>query len=244
MAKRKEALKISYEEVMERLERLATPQTKKIYRSHGVHDPHWGVPTMAMRPLAKEIQRNQPLAEQLYASGNYDAMYFAGMIADPLVMSEADFERWIDAAYFFMLADYVVAVSLAETAFAQEVADRWIASGDELRMSAGWACYQWLLGNRADSEFDAAKIGEMLERVAATIHDNPNRTRYSMNGFVIAVGVSFVPLHDKALSVADAIGKVAVTTEKGKCAVPLAKEAILKAKASNRIGFKRKSVRC
>jgi len=37
------------------------------------------------------------LAEQLYTTGNYDAMYFAGIIADPNAMTEADFERWMDA---------------------------------------------------------------------------------------------------------------------------------------------------
>ncbi len=235
---------MTFEEVMHELESLATEQTKKIYGAHGVHEPHWGVPTMAMQPLAKKIKRNQPLAEQLYATENYDAMYFAGMIADPKVMTEADFDRWMNAAYFFMLSDYVVAVSLAETEFAQTVADRWIDSGEELRMSAGWACYEWLLGSRPDSEFDPEKIQMMLNIVADTIHNQRNRTRYSMNGFVITVGVSYLPRHDEAVKVAEKIGKVKVSTKKGPVSVPLATEAIQKAKDKNRLGFKRKSVRC
>ncbi len=235
---------MTFEEVMHELESLATEQTKKIYRAHGVREPHWGVPTMAMRPLAKKIKRNQALAEQLYATGNYDAMYFAGMIADPKVMTEADFDRWMDAAYFFMLSDYVVAVSLAETDFAQTVADRWIKSGEELRMSAGWACYEWLLGSRPDSEFDPEKIRAMLNVAANTIHNQPNRTRYAMNGFVVAVGVSCLPLHEEAVKTAEKIGKVKVSTEKGPVSVPVAAEAIQKAKDKNRLGFKRKNVRC
>ena len=235
---------MTFEEVMHELEALSTEKCKKIYRAHGVREPHWGVPTTAMRPLAKKIKRHQPLAEQLYATGNYDAMYFAGMIADPKAMTEADFDRWMDVAYFFMLSDYVVAVSLAETDFAQTVADRWIKSGEELRMSAGWACYEWLLGSRPDSEFDPEKIRTMLNTVANTIHDQPNRTRYSMNNFVVAVGVSFLPLHEEALKTAEKMGKVNVSTEKGACSVPFATDAILKAKEKNRLGFKRKNVRC
>ncbi len=235
---------MTFGEVMHELESLATEQTKKIYRAHGVREPHWGVPTMAMRPLAKKIKRNQALAEQLYATGNYDAMYFAGMIADPKVMTEADFDRWMNAAYFFMLSDYVVAVSLAETDFAQTVADRWIKSGEELRMSAGWACYEWLLGSRPDSEFDPEKIRTMLNIAANTIHEQPNRARYTMNGFVIAVGVSYLPLHEEAMKAAEKIGKVKVSTEKGPVTVPVAAEAIQKAKDKNRLGFKRKNVRC
>ncbi|MDR2773383.1 MAG: DNA alkylation repair protein [Tannerella sp.] len=232
------------EEVMSELESLATEQTKKIYRAHGVHDPHFGVPTTAMRQIAKKIKRNQPLAEQLYATGNYDAMYFAGMIADPKVMTADGFERWMDAAYFYMLSDYVVAVSLAETDYAQEVADKWIHSGEELRMSAGWACYEWLLGSRPDSEFNLEKIKTMLAMVAETIHNQPTRTRYSMNGFVIAAGVSFLPLHEEAMKTAVKIGKVNVSSEKGECSVPVAEDAIRKAKDKGRLGFKRKSVRC
>jgi 3-methyladenine DNA glycosylase AlkD len=235
---------MNLEEVMHELESLATEQIKKTYRALGVCEPFWGVPTTAMKPLAKKIRRNQPLAEQLYATGNYDAMYFAGMIADPDVMREADFDRWMDTACFFMLSDYVVAVSLAETDFAQTVADRWITSGEELRMSAGWACYEWLLGSRPDSEFDPKKIGDMLNMVANTIHEQPNRTRFSMNGFVIATGVSCLPLHEEAVKTAEKIGKVSVTTAKGACAAPVALDSIQKAKDKNRLGFKRRSVRC
>lgn len=235
---------MTFEEVMCELKSSATAQTKKIYQAHGVHEPHWGVPTMAMRALAKKIKHNQPLAEQLYATGNYDAMYFAGMIADPQAMFETDFDRWMDAAYFYMLSDYVVAVCLAESEFAQGTADRWIRSSEELRMSAGWACYEWLLGSRPDSEFDPAKIKSMLDTVANTIHNQPNRTRYSMNGFVIAAGVSYLPLHKEAMAAAEKIGKVSCTTGKGKCLVPAASEAILKAKEKGRLGFKRKTVRC
>jgi len=235
---------MTFEEVMRNLESLATEQTKRVYQAHGVREPHWGVPTTAMRSMAKKIKRNQSLAEQLYATENYDAMYFAGMIADPKVMTETDFDRWLDAAYFYMLSDYVVAVSLAETQFAQAVADRWIKSGKELCMSAGWACYEWLLGSRPDNEFDPEKIKTMLTIVTDTIHESPNRTRFSMNNFVVAVGVSFLPLHHQALEAAQKIGKVEVYTNKGACSVPIAAQAILKAKDKNRLGFKRKGVRC
>ena len=122
----------------------------------------------------KENQERQPLAELLYATRNYDAMYFAGIIADSMTMTEGDFERWMDAAYFYMLSDFVVVVTLAETEFAQVVADKWIASGEELRMSAGWSCYCWLLGNCPDTEFSASKIASMLDQVENTIHDSPD----------------------------------------------------------------------
>lgn len=181
---------------------------EKMYLSNGAQEPLFGVATGAMKPIAKKIKINQALAEELYATGNYDAMYFAGVIADPKAMTVEDFDRWMDAAYFYMLSDYVVAVTLAEAPIAQEVADAWIASGEELRMSAGWSCYCWLLGNRKDSEFSMSKLANMLEVVKNTIHDAPARTKSAMNNFLYTVAISYVPLHEQAIETAQAIGPV------------------------------------
>ncbi|MED4586740.1 DNA alkylation repair protein [Brevibacillus choshinensis] len=235
---------MNVETVMQELEALGKERTKKMYVSNGAHEPLFGVATGGMKPIAKKIKINQPLAEQLYATGNYDAMYFAGIIADPKAMTETDFERWMDAAYFYMLSDYVVAVTLAEADIAQEVADKWIASDEELRMSAGWSCYCWLLGNRQDGEFSESKIATMLEMVKNTIHESPQRAKYAMNNFIYTVGVSYLPLHDKAVETAKAVGPIEVKQNKGKSSFLLASENIQKAVDKNQLGFKRKHVRC
>ena len=235
---------MNLETVMQELEALGKERTKKIYLSNGAHEPLFGVATGQMKPIFRKIKRNQPLAEELYATGNYDAMYFAGVIADPEAMSVADFERWIDQAYFYMLSDYVVAVTLAETDIAQEVSDKWIASDIELKRSAGWSCYCWMLGNRPDSEFSEAKIAEMLELVKNTIHDAPERAKYAMNNFIYTVGVSYQPLHDKAVEIAKEVGPVEVNRDTGKSKFLNASDNIQKAVEKGQIGFKRKYVRC
>ncbi|MDR7238057.1 DNA alkylation repair protein [Neobacillus drentensis] len=236
---------MDFEMVMQELESLSSERIKKTYISNGAHEPLFGVATGKMKPIAKKIKINQPLAEQLYATGNYDAMYFAGIIADPMTMTEADFERWIDSAYFYMLSDYVVAVTLAETDIAQAVADKWIASGEELKMSAGWSCYCWLLGNRKDAEFSASKIAGMLDQVENTIHDSPDRTKSAMNNFMYTVAISYLPLHDKAVETAKAVGPVEIKRDKKKSSILLASENIQKElDRGKKLGFKRKYVRC
>lgn len=233
-----------FEMAMQELEALSNERLKKSYISNGAQEPLFGVATGKMKPIAKKVKGNQLVAEQLYATGNYDAMYLAGMIADTTSMTESDFERWIDAAYFYMLSDHVVSVTLAETDFAQAVADKWIASGEELRMSAGWSCYCWLLGNRKDEEFSTSKLAGMLEQVEKTIHDSPDRTKSSMNNFVYTVAISYVPLHERAVKTAKAIGPVEINREKKKSNILLASETIQKALDRGQLGFKRKNVRC
>ncbi|MDL1163890.1 DNA alkylation repair protein [Yersinia pestis] len=234
---------MNLESVMSELEVLGKERLKKMYLSNGAHEPLFGVATGAMKPMAKKIKINQPLAEQLYATGNYDAMYFAGIIADPKTMTAADFDRWMDAAYFYMLSDYVVAVTLAEADIAQQVADQWIASGEELRMSAGWSCYCWLLGSRPDREFPESKISAMLELVEKTIHKSPDRTKSAMNNFMYTAAVSYLPLHDKAVETANAVGPVEMKRDK-KSKFLNASENIRKEVERGKLGFKRKYVRC
>jgi DNA alkylation repair enzyme len=235
---------MNLETVMKELEALGKERMKKMYLSNGAREPVFGVATGAMKPMAKEIKKDQALAEKLYATGNYDAMYFAGVIADPEAMTEADFDRWIEGAYFYMLSDYVVAVTLSESDIAQEVADKWIESGEELKMSAGWSCYCWLLGNRKDEEFSEEKLRGMLQKVKDTIHEAPERTKSSMNNFVGTVGVSYVSLHEEALETAKEIGPVEMVREGKKNSVLKSADDIQKQVEKGRIGFKRKYVRC
>lgn len=143
-----------------------------------------------------------------------------------------------------MLSDYVVAVTLAEAPIAQEVADAWIASGEELKMSAGWSCYCWLLGNRKDSEFSESKLANMLDVVKNTIHDVPERTKSAMNNFLYTVAISYVPLHEQAVATAQAIGPVEMKRDNKKSTQLNAYETIQKEIERGRIGFKRKYVRC
>lgn len=235
---------MNVETIMQELEALGKERTQKMYISSGAREPVFGVATGAMKPIAKKVKGDQQLAEALYASGNYDAMYFAGIIADPTAMTEDDFDRWMDDAYFYMLSDYVVAVTLSESDIAQQVADKWIASGEELRMSAGWSCYCWLLGNRPDSEFSEHKISAMLDVVNNTIHDSPERTKASMNNFLYTVGISYKPLSDKAATVAKRVGKVELKRDNKKPTYLYAYDSIQQGLDKGKLGFKRKFVRC
>ena len=235
---------MDFETVMQELEALGKERTKKTYIRNGAHEPLFGVATGAMKPLSRKIKINQELADQLYATGNYDAMYFAGIIADPNGMKEEDYERWMDGAYFYMLSDYVVAVTLAEADIAQEVADKWIASDEELRMSGGWSCYCWLLGNQPDTKFNVNKMASMLDQVEKTIHDALERTKSAMSNFIYTVAISYLPLHEKALETAKAIGLVEIKKDEKKTTILNTTEKIQKDLDRGYRGFKRKHVRC
>lgn len=235
---------MNLEEVLKELEALGTDRTKKIYMGQGAKEPLFGVATGAMKPIAKKIKGNQALAEELYATRNFDAMYLAGMIANSKAMTESDFDRWMEDAYFHMISDFIVAVTLAETAFAQEVSDRWISTGEERYVTAGISCYSWLIGSRPDSEFDCDKILGILNKIQETIHEQPKRVKSAMKTFIISAGISYEPLHQEILEIASAVDENEVSRGNAKCGDPTIFGKIKRETDKGRLGFKRKNVRC
>ena len=101
-----------------------------------------------------------------------------------------------------------------------------------------------LLKIKKDEELDLAKIQELLNHVATTIHSQSNRVRHQMNGFVIDVGSYVLALSGKAMEVADKIGVVKVDMGGTACKVPAARESIEKVHASGKAGKKRKTAKC
>ena len=231
-------------DVMIRLEQLGTEQTKKTLLRHGAKEPYFGVKVADLKTLQKAIKTNHALALELYATGNSDAMYLAGMIADPAAMTKADLRKWAKGAYWYMLSGFAVPWVASESRFGRELALEWIASDSEQVANAGWCTYACLLAIKPDTELDVAEIESLMNRVKAEIGGVPNRVRYAMNGFVISVGGYVLPLNAKANAVAKALGTVEVDMGDTACKVPNAAESIAKIEKMGRVGKKRKRAAC
>jgi hypothetical protein len=228
---------------MQELALLGKDRQKKYYMGNGAREPLFGVATGAMKPLAKKTGKDQSLAEELYSTGNYDAMYFAGIIADPNAMDENDYNRWMEGAYFFMLSDFVVAVTLSEARIAKTVAEKWLDSPRDLTVSGGWNCWTWLIGWRPDKEFETESMDTLLQRAKEDIVSHKGRARIAIRNFITAAGISYKPLYDKTLALAEEVDGLALNYDDTKCFSGMA-AAIRKEAERDRIGFKRKSVRC
>ncbi|MGM0975288.1 MAG: DNA alkylation repair protein [Bacillota bacterium] len=235
---------MTYEEIMQKLEELGSDQTKRIFMNHGVKEPYFGVKVGDLKKLVKFVKKDHGLALRLYESGNHDAMYLAGLSVNPRLMTKETLQEWAEKAYWYMAAEYTVAQVVAESDFALELAREWIKSEDEMVLVCGWSTYSNYVSITPDDELDVSEIRALLTQVKNTIHEEKNRVRYVMNGFVISVG-SYVPeLNEEAKTVAEHIGKVHVDVGNTACKVPLAKEYIKKVELKGRAGLKRKTCIC
>jgi len=231
-------------QVMAALKKYGNEQTRKTFLKHGAPEGIFGVKVADLKVVGKQIKGNQELACELYATGNPDAMYLAGLLVDGGQLTKRELQTWVKSASWSMLSEYTVPWVAAESRFGRELALKWMDSKQESIASSGWNTYASLLAMTADDDLDLDEIRDLLNRVVSQIDTAANRVRYTMNGFVIAVGSYVKPLLKDAKRAAKAIGVVSVDAGETACRVPLATQMIQKVDSAGRVGRKRKTVKC
>lgn len=232
------------QEIMKLLEAKGSEQTRKTYRNHGAPEPLFGVKVGDLKPIAKRIKGDQNLAMQLYETGNSDAMYLAGLVADGSRMTRKELDHWADSATWHMISGCTVPWVAAEHPDAIRIALEWIDSPKDHVATSGWATLSSVVCVVPDEQLPVGLLDSLLTRVVETLSDSPNRVRYVMNDFVICCGTYVAPLAESALRAADKIGWVEVDMGNTGCKVPDARSYILKSRRGLPIAPKLRTTRC
>jgi hypothetical protein len=230
--------------ILAELKPLGSDGYKKVMLNHGVKEPFYGVKISELQKYVKRLGPNYALALELYDTGNYDAMYLAGLIADDAKMTKADLTRWVTKAYCKPLYGATVPWVAAGSPHGWELALAWIDARRAETAAAGWATLGSLVSIKPDADLDQAALKRLLARVQKTIHQVPDPVRSQMNGFVIAVGSYVKPLTALAVQTGEAIGPVTVDVGNTSCQVPFAPDYIRKVEKRGTLGKKRKSAKC
>ena len=204
-------------EVLQQLESMGTAQNRKVYARHGVKGEQYGVSMANLKKLKKQIKINQPLAEELWATGNHDARYLATMIADTKHIDDATLQAWAQDLDNYIIADTFSGM-VSQTALARSKMEQWTNSGSEWIGQVGWN----LLAHLAmqDKSLPNDYFRPYLNTIEHDIHQRKNRVRYSMNNALIAIGVRNELLQKEAMAVAQKIGPVKVDHGETNCKTP------------------------
>jgi 3-methyladenine DNA glycosylase AlkD len=234
------------QEVMELLEEHGNEGTKKVLMRHGAREPFFGVKVGDMKSIMKtlKVKKDHQLSLDLYQTGNSDAMYLAGLIADEKQISAAQLEAWINGAYWYMISEYTVAWVAAESPWGEQLGMQWIDSTVDNIAAAGWATLSSVLQLRPNAEINLDWCEKLLDRVANKIKNAQNREKYAMNGFIITLGTQVPEFTEKCIALAEALGAIEVNMGGTSCKVPDAGEYIFKAQEKGKIAQKKKTVRC
>jgi 3-methyladenine DNA glycosylase AlkD len=232
-------------EILEELKPLGSESYKKmLFNNYGVKEPCFGVKIGDLKKIQKRVKKDYQLALDLYDSGNYDAMYLAGLIADDTRMTKKDLQRWVEKAYAGSLPGATVPWVAAGSPHGYQLALEWIESTKPLVASAGWATLSSLVALKDDAELDLLELKRLLQRVQKTIHKAPDAVRYTMNWFIIAVGGYVKSLTELAIQIGEKIGPVTADLGNNDCQVFFAPDYIHKVQKRGAIGKKRKTVKC
>lgn len=231
-------------EVMTALQAMGDEGIKRILLKHGVKEPFFGVKVEHLKIIQKKIKKDYQLAKDLFATGNADAMYLAGLIADDDRMTRAELHTWANEAVSTNISEYTVPWVAAGGLYGFELAMEWINSGREHVVAAGWSTLANIMALKPDQDLDIEVLRTLLKRVEQTIHSSDNRVRYTMNGFVISAGTYVTLLVNDAIATADRIGIVTVDKNGTACKVPVAADYIKKIKERGAMAVKKKTVKC
>jgi 3-methyladenine DNA glycosylase AlkD len=231
-------------EVMAALEAKGSESVKRLWIKHGAKEPFFGVKIGDLKPIARKLKGEQALALELFATGNGDAQYLSGMIADGRQMTAKQLQSWAEIAAWDMIACTIVPWVASEHPEGFALAVKWIDSKNEQVAHAGWSTIGAIAATVPDADLPMGQYGKLLDRVAKTMKTAPDDTRLAMNRFVIICGTYLAPLGDKAIATARAVGKVEADMGDTECKIPDAESYIIKSRRGAPIAPKRKTMRC
>lgn len=208
---------MSLSEVMAILEKLGTEQTRKTWARHGAKGPMFGVLFGELFKLMKRIDVDHELARELWATGNVDAQNLAMKIADPLVMTPDELDRWAIENPMRMCSLYVATLA-AEGPHAHNKVHEWLSSSNERLRATGWT----LLGRLSDLDesFPEDQLLRGVEEIEKSIHSAPNDVKNDMNRALITIGGRSTAMRKSVLTVAKRIGEVTVDNGDTACKTP------------------------
>ncbi|HXO73759.1 MAG TPA: DNA alkylation repair protein [Puia sp.] len=120
---------MTVKEIMVDLQAHGSESIKKIWLKHGYKEPFFGVKIEHLKAIQKKIKKDYKLARELYATGNADAMYLAGLIADDEKMTKAELQTWIKAAVSNGISEFTVPWVATMGRYGHELALEWAARG-------------------------------------------------------------------------------------------------------------------
>lgn len=233
---------MTFEEVMAYLEEHGIEAVRRVYRSHGAMEPLFGVKLTDMKPLVKTIGKDHELALRLYDTGNSDAMYLAGLIADPQRITMEELDDWVGKAYWDMLSERCVAVIAAKSTHGFEAARKWVRSPDEMVASAGYASFSTLFSVVPDEEIDMDEVRRMIDDIVVRIQEEKTHLQNAMKNFMIMAGIFIKPLYDYTLEAGKRIGTIKPSIPENNCNIQSVTDYLVRYAEKGRIGVKVKNM--
>jgi 3-methyladenine DNA glycosylase AlkD len=203
---------ISVDSVLDRLRGMANPDNVAGMSRYGINPYNTlGISIYQLRPLAKEIGRNHPLALELWQSGIHEARILASYIADPKLMSDAMIEAWAQDFDSWDVVDQVCGL-FEETPFAYQKVAEWSLRPEEFVKRAAFALIAGLAVH--DKHATDARFEALLVIILREANDPRNYVRKAVNWALRNIGKRNRYLNARAIETAEQIQRLGSATSR------------------------------
>jgi len=198
------AVKPDVQEVLNKLKQLANQENVEGMRRFGINSQGTlGVSIYTLRPIAKELGRDHPLALELWSSGIHEARILAAFVDEPGQVSPRQMDLWAADFDSWDVCDQVCSSLFDRTPYAWDKAVEWSARPEEFVKRAAFVLMAALAVHdkqSADMRFEA--FFPILVREAC---DERNFVKKAVNWALRGIGKRSLLLNQRAIEIAEQI---------------------------------------
>lgn len=166
----------------------------------------FGLNFSRIKNVAKTIQSDPCLADELYASNNHDLKVLATLIDDPTSYSRDEMNKRIEQLYISPFASKFCKEVMAKSSHAVHFIDKWTQC--EIGDYKCYAYYTLAEVARQENNLSVNFYARHLRKIAEEIHEEPDVVKAAMKEAIISIGARDPQLKEKSIKVAQEIGKI------------------------------------
>lgn len=206
---------VTLDQALAELAALEDPKMRAANEKRG--DDH-GIHLSRLRALAKTVKVDQPLAQELWATGETPARLLALLVCRPKDFTADELDAMLRETDAPKVNDWFVNYVAKKTPLAEEMRLRWFDDADPTVAAAAWS----LTSVRVVTDPDGLDLDHLLDLIEAHMKDAPARPQWSMNETLAQIGIHHPHLRERALAIGDRLQVLADYPTAPGCTSPFA----------------------
>ena len=192
---------------VERLRSMANPKNLEGMKRFGINpEGTLGVSIYDLRPFAKELGTDHNLAVALWKTGIHEARLLAGMVDNPALVSERQFDEWVSDFDSWDVVDQACSNLFDKTPFAWQKAVELCSRKEEFVKRTGFVLMACLsVHDKSAKDKDFEKFFPLIVRESS---DERNFVKKAVNWALRQIGKRNLRLNKRSVAVAKEIQKL------------------------------------
>ncbi|MEV4776904.1 DNA alkylation repair protein [Microbacterium sp. LWH12-1.2] len=200
------------------LAELAALEDPKMRAANEKRGDDHGINLSRMRALAKRVKIDQPLAHELWATGETPARLLALLICKPREFTADELDAMLRETAAPKVNDWFVNYVAKKTPLAEELRRRWFEDADPTVAAAAWS----LTTDRVVKKPEGLDLERLLDLIERDLKDAPARLQWSMNESLAQIGIHHPEHRARALEIGERLQVLADYPTPPGCTSPFA----------------------